>query len=425
MGLHQSAQANSQQSWLLGSGQQTYLPDMPPATLEREHFVSKIPSFWRQAQLFPFLQTIEFPTLTPVEMTLYTDIILPRQGSFLRSMKITVSKGAHKPPDKPATTGPGNILYLSPYFARPTFGAEERPSDLSLKTMADVLKHCPNLRELILNYPGVPADHSEAKCLPSFKRQLISIMASVPKLEKFELECFGTRSVDVDCMVQVLKQLPLLESFACFIIGQGNAKNGRGKLLECLAGLPHLNDIYLNEVRDDLSGRWDPSYICPKAKSLGIIRCQGSSLLDMPKNISVFTPNLTKLQIDFNLAPIPNEDPTSESAYQPDRNREQVFCLPHLELLALRYDCCYDFIRSFEDCKNLRHLEFAGPRLNQLDSFSALVRTPTWPKLKYLKYDNRGGDDTHKNAKRAADLLKQYCNRNDVELIIPLEQGQS
>ncbi|KAG0148375.1 hypothetical protein CROQUDRAFT_654869 [Cronartium quercuum f. sp. fusiforme G11] len=112
-------------------------------------------------------------------MWLYTEDILPRHGSRLQSMKATLLKECHVP-------GPiDNLLRLSPSVNHQPDPLESYGdiSDLPMKTVADTLRHCPNLRTLILQYPeelffegpGDLGPQRQAKCFSLFKDQSIGL----------------------------------------------------------------------------------------------------------------------------------------------------------------------------------------------------------------------------------------------------------
>ncbi|EGG01930.1 uncharacterized protein MELLADRAFT_66717 [Melampsora larici-populina 98AG31] len=331
-------------TWTSGEKQtyMTYLREDPPILNTIQTFSLTSRKIYQLCR--PWLwQKLQFPTRLPAPIGLWTNDILLKQGSLVRSLTLELSENCSKPE--------GSVEY-DPYYDNLILNMEdEDPERVSPKNAKDLITRCPNLSELEIRYE-VFGESEDAVEVTGFLSDLIPLIISLKHLRQLSLITYLGNGPMVIFPSELLLGLPLLESLSC-IDEQW-----------CLYNWPKIITLLTIHSCGDLS----PSLAC--------------------RIIRHIAPCLQDLRLGFEQGDGSWEiDPSWIPGHRLD--------LPSLTYLKL---CTRNphLLDSFQDCKSLTLLGWTYITLEHCRILSGIVFRPAWPQLKKLVVTR--GHDVDQNA---------------------------
>lgn len=361
-------------------------------------------------------QNIRFPNLLPIEMSHWTQYLLKKHGSLVRSMALQLSVEWFE--EQAVVHGQDvydNTIVPPINLAREKL-ATRPPQSLGPQTVSAVLSLCPKVHSLSLTCPHRPDVQHVSRHSINLQAQLVKLISSFARLQHLEIECRKSCRVHEDTICHVIKNLPLLESLYCSSIVRGTATEAGPVFVKHLAELPRLTRLQLVNVAcvdDNLrscSGLMN-------LVELEIIFCINLTITQAPKAISTFAPNLTRLELRL----VETEGKPSTFWENQDSFDPMIHCfdLPALTTLRISNDSKYELFGSFKNSHRLRWLNYTGLRPPQWPVFAQLVYASTWPVLRYMKLEcpiRFYGEALGAGIYACEEELIQYCRRARIQL---------
>ncbi|EGF98699.1 uncharacterized protein MELLADRAFT_69086 [Melampsora larici-populina 98AG31] len=280
---------------------------------------------------------------TPID--LWTEDILLKHGTYVRSLSLTLSANCTKPAD----CENDEDQYMEP---------------ISPESVRALIKRCPNVSEL-----GIKCDYEagyrDTGGTETFLLELIPLLSSLKQLRHLTLddgqkitvrnghEYFKLRIVN-GLTSEIVASLPLLESFNCqAITASGDQqKLGNSSFGFNLSQLKSLSHLTLWDIKD-VDVTWCLFDWPRTITKLVIQECVNLSLSSAHRLINHITPCLTMLTLEFTPK---YRDDIAEIDYtwevDPTWDPHSRFCLP--SLTDLKFSTSNgDLVTSFQDCKSL------------------------------------------------------------------------
>ncbi|EGG04987.1 uncharacterized protein MELLADRAFT_108016 [Melampsora larici-populina 98AG31] len=342
---------------------------------------------------------LEFPTSLPGSMDLWTKDILLRQGTCVRSLKLTLSINCSKSPndfeDYPSlydnlTTDPedaSQIEFLSP------------------KNIKSLIKRCPNLSTLEIRFEHYD-DINDFDGTENFLINLIPLLSSLKHLRHFSLEDRNDEQMYMYRFPsKLLSGLPLLESLTLDGSYGHSQRIDKDSFGFKLSKLKFLSRLDLVGFSDDIYVDWC-LYDWPRTLTdLSICYSSFSSSSLGHQTIHHIAPHLTKLRLDSS-----------------DHDSWENFSLPFLNDLKLSTKKP-DSLESFQDCVSIRRLHWSYGTLEHCQTLNRILSQSPWPQLTtlvvvpyfWVRYEPNG---KHRDIEEQLVSLEKYCQQANLNLFI-------
>ncbi|EGF97539.1 uncharacterized protein MELLADRAFT_114259 [Melampsora larici-populina 98AG31] len=311
---------------------------------------------------------LELPSSLPAPIDLWTEDILLKRGSHVRSLALTLSDNCKKPP--------GEFSY-DPFYDNLILEDEHVPQPISPQNVRDLIIRCPNISTLDLRYE-YDEDNEDVGRTNAFLSDLVPLLSSLKQLQKLELDGRHNTTMMTDFPAKVVGSLPLLKSLAIWVpTSSGDSpKVGDASLGFNLSKLQYLSrlELFSNE---DIDEKWC-LHDWPKTITyLELRRCRQLSFSSALRIIHHISPYLTTLKLNTN----EQDDDSFEinSTWDPPSHLGFPF-LTTLELSTREPRS----LLSFRECKTLLNLEWHCTTLEHCRSLEAILWKATWPHLKEL-----------------------------------------
>ncbi|KAH9808014.1 hypothetical protein DFH28DRAFT_1088354 [Melampsora americana] len=344
-----------------------------------------------------------FPTSLPAPMDLWTDDILLRRGSHVRSLSINLSDNC--------TKSPGEFVY-DPFYDNLIPESRIHSEYISPKNVRNLIHRCPNLSMLEFRYHVEEQDEDKGGT-EAFFVDLLPLLSTLKKLQHLALESQTTRMRELPS--KVVANLPLLESLMLRVASpEAQHKTGDSSIGFNLSKHKHLSrlEIWYNKDIDESWCLYDWSRTI---RHLEIHNCRDllpSSALRIIQHIS---PYLTNLKLCYFC------EPDGTWGLDPSWNLHTFISLPflsHLELCSGNPN----LLVSFQDCRSLCCLDWTYWTSEHCRSLYRILTEASWPHLK--KMDVRGCPDPRfypRDPELVEDQLlslQKYCQEVDIEATI-------
>lgn len=376
----------------------TYLKHRPPilnsiqtfALTSREIYQLCRPWLWRRLQ---------FPTSLPASIDLWTKDILIRQGSYVRSLTLTLSSNCSK--------SHGQWDY-PPFYDNLTTGLQNASQIefISPKNIRALMNRCPNLSTLDIKFDYYD-DINDSGGTEDFLIGLIPLLSSLKHLRHFALEDKNEEQMYMHKFSsKLISSLPLIES----LVWNGSTPHGDSRKLgedsfgSKLSKLKFLSRLHLVRF-DDIGQDWC-LYDWPKTLTdLSVSNYIFSSPSLAHQIIHHIAPNLTKLKIEFE----------GDDAWE-------NFSLPLLTDLELSTDIT-NSLDSFRNCISIRSLHWSYFTPEHCRSLNRILIQSPWPHLStlvvvpnfYVRYDP---DGEHQEFEEQLVSLEKYCKQANLKFFI-------
>ncbi|KAG0143528.1 hypothetical protein CROQUDRAFT_48716, partial [Cronartium quercuum f. sp. fusiforme G11] len=349
---------------------------------------------------------LAFPSFVPGPMDIWTKSILPRNGHLVQTLAIPISNNCDTLAEELSPELWHKLIYenAAPELVQERFRNYATHEYLSAYSVYRLLSECFNIHTLTIQF-RTREDGNPPRNLQRFLVRLIPLISDLKSLRHLIINYHGSPVVMNEFLIQTLRQLPLLRSFAC-----GALQTSRG-LAHKLFGyhcsqLRHLSQLKLTRLAH-IDESWClynwPSNLTELA--LGLARDTQLQMELVCRFINHVGSNLTKLQLDLN-GPHHNLDP-----------EKVCFDLPMLTNLSLSCEDPVSLV-CFQEFKTLQTLEHCYLDWTQWYIINDLICNLTWPCLQSISISSW---ITHKTgpelAKYAAgvDKLIEFCDENGIK----------
>ncbi|KAG0145735.1 hypothetical protein CROQUDRAFT_45349 [Cronartium quercuum f. sp. fusiforme G11] len=324
-----------------------------------------------------------FPTSLPAFIYKWTlsSGLLFKHGDLVQSVSITLSS-EWLSNDPAEVDKPFPYDNLSIYPAMDSQSWEAAPQGLSLKSTTKIFVMCPNIRSLRVNIPS-PGERYGQRDMNRLQGRLKKLVSRLSNLKHLTLIHYGARPITDKFVVELLDNLPLLESFDCPAI----SRSGPGQLTKPLdwhlAQLQHLSSLKLNSC-DCVDETWWLQSWPTNLTKLELNQCSNLPLIDAHRFVSHFSSQLTHLELDFPIIWLDDNiiTPPIEHGIGPRWAAKNRFNLPLLTSLSIINPTKYGLLTTFQDCKNLRQLEYQSIPVSEWSIAQQLFCSSTWPQIK-------------------------------------------
>ncbi|EGG12320.1 uncharacterized protein MELLADRAFT_59138 [Melampsora larici-populina 98AG31] len=197
----------------------------------------------------------------------------------------------------------------------------------------------------------------------NLSHNLITLFSGFGRLQHLTIRAPERTAILANCFIEPIKHLPLLESLELAHVLMGDGAEYEN-LPTCISNLTNLKQLILKDV-ELLDRGWAYHKSPPQLVNLVIHDCLPLRISDMPWFIETWVPQLTHFDIKFHneVSDIDHNLPI----FDPD---DYLISLPALTHLTIWPNDDCPFIRSFADCKTLRHLKVY--QLPNYDAFDYL-----------------------------------------------------
>ncbi|EGF99135.1 uncharacterized protein MELLADRAFT_94860 [Melampsora larici-populina 98AG31] len=324
-------------------------------------------------------QRLTFPSPLPGPMTTWMKEILPKHGSYVKTVYAELREEWFERPPKPLSIkqaikhtdrrqhAPGSgieeakesdddeDIYTDNFSVSLTHRRHQHePTSLGLcpENLVRVLSYCEKLTTLELICPDTERNYPNSGEVRNLSYNLTSLFSELGNLQHLKLSGPYNSSIQAECIYKPLTQLPLLESLdlACVAVED---RRKLGSLATSLHSLKKLRCLVMDEV-DALNSSWGCQEGPPHLDSLMITDCTHLRFAKTPVFVSSWAPHLTHLELRF-VEPYDDLSQEDLSRFNPKRNRVSLPALTHLTIWP--HSGCH-YIHCFSDCKELRQLTF-------------------------------------------------------------------
>ncbi|XP_055948310.1 uncharacterized protein LOC129981486 [Argiope bruennichi] len=268
--------------------------------------------------------------------------------------------------------------------------------DTSSTLVLEMLKSCPNLRYLKLQQTSRDGHELEV------------ILKHCPKLQKLEVMHPSVDEVDIDELVEAIKNDPDAFSSALATLTEvkmPSSVNGRGvlKLLKVLPNLQYISCTYLDQIIDELEEADESSYWRERASKLLGLHVSLPVCEDTPGLLVDWFPNLEEISLEvqegMELQPIVKlerlrslelkNSPTIALSYTDEVLPLLAACGKKLLSLSLERFDLIDLSKTATYCPNLR--SFSAQWFTILSTSIARGTKKQFLNLRYLRLRPRVG----------------------------------
>ncbi|KAG0145901.1 hypothetical protein CROQUDRAFT_133480 [Cronartium quercuum f. sp. fusiforme G11] len=391
----------------------------------------------------PFVwKALHFPSSLPIAMS-HWDGLLYKYGDHVKSLTIYLSRDWLGEPWKRAYS----VRPRRPIKQRkdPTsmpiperdnlatredknnkYSTHDKHQPLSRENVFRLIAKCPNLTTLhIVLYVHDTSRLMEKKLSPTsasrLQLNLASLLTRLGGIRHLGGSGCWTK-LPARCIIEMTKQLPLLESLSCSGISS-DSPNDAKDFATVLSGLKHLtrHSFHSTETLDSSMGFWPA--VAPKVFDSKIKVCRQLLMSRAPSLISTWTPNLTHFTLHVSCHYPPREFMEDIKAFDPNKHR---FKLPELTHLTVWHEPQCDYLRCFQDCKKICHLTYRYIKEVACANFYEFVAS-TYPQLNTLRLNvlsKSDGEDYYmdhtikdrENLRRALAPLGDFCQRHGIYL---------
>ncbi|KAH9811907.1 hypothetical protein DFH28DRAFT_1178675 [Melampsora americana] len=361
-------------------------------------------------------QKLQFPTRLPAPINLWTEDILLKRGHHVQSLSITLSENCGKPLDKFGECDPF-CDNLSPHITY------DDVQPISPKNVINLITCCPNISILNLYY-GYLEGFEDRGRTEKFLLNLIPLLSNLKQLRQLRLVNRYQMIVMFDLPLQIVVNLPLLESLTMNVLTLSRAQSRLGDVafglnLSKLRNLSQLHLSYLYNINET----WCLHNWSESITELTIHECGKILPSLVHRIIHHIAPQLTQLKLDFSWEA--NDDSWE---IDPDWNPECRFDLLSLTDLELSTRNA-NLLLSFQDCKSVRRLKWTYRTLEHFKALKKLLDKAVWSQLRKLDVATHGlaRPSLGLQSQEVEDQLvslKTYCKQLDLEPTIhrPLDQ---
>lgn len=336
-------------------------------------------------------------------MDLWTKDILLRQGSYVKSLTLELSKNCSK--------SHGEFAYYPPLYDNLTTAWEQwegasQLEPISPKNIRALIKQCPNLSTLDIRFKYYD-DMNDFDGTEDFLIALIPLLSGLKHLRHFTLE---DRNEEHMYMYRfpskLISGLPLLESLALSGSYGDSPKLGEDSFGFKLSKLKFLSRLDLVGFYDDIYKDWC-LYDWPRTITDISISCSSTLTPSLSHQIiHHIAPHLTKLKLE---------------SY--DHDTWEKFSLPLLNDLELSSENT-NALDSFQDCFSIKSLHWSYGKLEHCRPLNSILSQSPWPQITKLVivpdfyvrvYDP---DGEHREIEEHIVSLENYCKRANIKLFI-------
>ncbi|EGG04988.1 uncharacterized protein MELLADRAFT_108015 [Melampsora larici-populina 98AG31] len=308
---------------------------------------------------------LEFPTLLPAPIDLWTEDILCKRGSHVRSLVLNLSENCSK--------APGEFAY--DHFYDNLIPESQTESELiSPKNARELINRCPNLSGLDLYYHYEELDEDTGGT-EVFLSNLIPLLSSLQQLTHLS---FGSQTlISKEFPSKVVDNLPLLESLTVCISTSPDGDDSFGFNLSKLKYLSRLT-LWFNGDIDETWCLYNWPRTITHLEMYNCDKLMPSAALRITHHIA---PYVTNLMLRFYC----KEDGTWED--DPSWNPHSPLSFPNLTHLALGSGNA-NLLDSFRDCISLGSLDWTYWTSEHCISLNKTLSDARWPRLKKLEINN-------------------------------------
>lgn len=412
------------------------------------------------------VQTIILPSPLPVPIDTWTEGILPRHGSLVRSVWLNLSKCCLLSPHHLAV----QTLWDNTI---PCFAYDGNESDLDNVTplianigpigLIQILTQCPNLHLLSLGLPDTAENMSSWEEVQALENLLVPLFRNLKSLRHLTLVQTSVHCERIAC--QILGQLPMLNTFQFIgemdrsgtlpgFVMKASEPAGFTSLAQSLSQLRRLRVLDLGSMTF-LDSQWSLHNAPDQLTHLSFDVSHGLGWRDAHRFIQRSASTLTSLTI-FLHHPISkfnhdDEDDDSDSdeeddddeddgdkpkhIYQHHKENEGVifetqgdrlrphFDLPELAHLALLSFTDDGLLSGFRKCKNLHLIKYHICSPTELRKATHELEFGTWPQLNQLEVGELEGQGIFarfdaKRLKAGKETFHALCVRRGINLTL-------
>lgn len=283
---------------------------------------------------------------------------------------------------------------------------------LGFESVARLLVMCSsNLRFLEFEMPpfDITQENAElAGLLDRIKRMVHKF--NLPNLRHLSLKNTSTGRIPEDCVSDIIKELPLLESLSCnrLMRSRMEPSDSAHPFKWHLAQLSRLSKLELSQC-DNIDETWALESWPRTITSLRLVQCNRLTLGQAFKLIESFAPNLKQLELDLAIRSLPSAPHSAPPSFPPIK-------LPELTSFSIngQQESCNP-LTSFLESKRLRHLEYMSCPQDLVGTLCQLVCASTWPHLTTVHLDHEKWD-TDSNWDMWLDLerMRTFCEERNI-----------
>lgn len=370
-------------------------------------------------------QALKFPTRTPLQMNFWTKTLLPKHGSFVQFLELSLSDGwlAPFPEDRLGPLYDNTIVLKSSIVPDPR-NYDHGPRNLSPLNVAQIFKHCSDVRQLRVTLPADFRSFNDVDYPNGLQTLFVPMVSRLTTLRQLDISNSMRDHFDDTCMNLIVTSLPLLECLVCSHVSRSD-DNESTLLGENLSKLQHLSRLSITHS-DVIDESWHYCEGPPKLIDLDILGCAHiSSVAEAHWIIHKFAPNLQRLGLYFlEKRQAHNEIQENEDTPKNDSgsNKPNIkFHLPALKSLSQSNGHSLDLLLSFVECKSLCSLKITSLPSHGWPVITDLVCTSTWPNLKSLDFKwIRDYDPADWDIVISQFRLRRKCSESGIKLTMPL-----
>lgn len=389
----------------------TYLHRNTPILNSLQTFSLTSRTIYERCQ--PWLwRKLQFPTSLPAPIELWTEDILFRQGSYVRSLSLALSKNCSQPP--------GESFHHDSLYDNliPGIHLDHRIECISPKNVKDLINRCHNISTLVMEYEYY--EHFEdVGGTEAFLLNLIPMLSNLKHLRHFTLGESYNETIMNDFPSKLVASLPLLESLTCkgLAASGDRRKDGDGSFGFNLSNLRFLSRLHLLGF-DDIDEDWCLYNWPTTITDLAICECGNLSPSSAHRIIHHIAPYLNKLELGF--AHQHGRDPRE---LDPSWNPQSRFSLPHLTELEL-FTWNPNLLESFRDCHSIICLKWTYMSLGHCRLLNTILREMCWPQVRtltliphlYLRRSTR--DLQSQEIEDQLNSLEKHCEQANMKVTI-------
>ncbi|EGG08434.1 uncharacterized protein MELLADRAFT_104805 [Melampsora larici-populina 98AG31] len=345
-----------------------YIPrENSPILNSLQSFSLTSPRIYRQCQ--PWLwRKLQFPTSLPAQMSLWTEHILPRQGTHVHSLSVGFSPMRGGSPYNEYTEN-------DPFYDNRTLDfAYDRKELISAKNAKLLIERCPNISALTIlcGYVDNDLGRTESSLL-----DVVSMLSSLQQFRHLKVIAGGFQiKLMNEFALKAVSSLPLLETLMCGgAKAPGNQqKLGYGSFGLSLSKLKSLSRLHLYQF-EDMNDKWR-LFNWPKTLThLTLQQCGALLPSSVCQIIPHIAPHLTYLELDLAYEKF-------DDAWHVDQSwdPQSSLILPFLTNLKLSTRNAF-LLLNFRDCKSLRYLQWTYRTLTHCQSLNEILFKAYWPHL--------------------------------------------
>lgn len=356
-------------------------------------------------------------------MHVWTKILLPKHGTLVQSLTLSLSYGWLTPPPE-GTLGPlyDNTTVLKSKDDQsivPDPGNFRHwPRNISPVNVAQIFEQCSSSVKTL--HVTLPSDFQSVNVVEfdypnSLQTSFIPMVLRLTELRNLYISNARAYHFDDKCLNLIVTNLPLLEGLVWD--GVERSDDDESTLLgENLSKLQHLSRLGITHS-DVIDESWHYCGRPPKLTDLRISQCDHiSSVAEAHWVISEFAPNLQRLSLDLWDDEEDNDD-IQGIQDTPENDANLKFDLPSLKTLILGHS---NLLLRFVECKSIRSLAMISLVPHGWPVITDLVCTSTWPQLNRLDFEWAGDyDHADWDIVTSQLCLQRKCSESGIKLIMP------